>query len=217
MIRPSPKPVFPDPRTGSAPTALLLALALTILLVAPTAGADRFEIVAGYKANVVRFDSKAPVESFGGATHQVRGYLEVVPGALGDSITVAVEVDLASLDTGIGLRNEHMRKNHLETDRYPKARFVGGAIRTPHPTTLAPDTAIALTVEGNFELHGVTRRLKMSIEVTYAAREASPAVHVVGRFPVALSDFSIQRPQFLLMRLGEVQQVTVDVKALLAR
>ena len=31
-------------------------------------------------------------------------------------------------DTGIGMRNTHMRENHLETETYPVATFTGGRI-----------------------------------------------------------------------------------------
>ncbi|MBK9304990.1 MAG: YceI family protein [bacterium] len=42
-----------------------------------------------------------------------------------------MDVDLAALDTGIGLRNRHMRENHLETDRFPQAVFRGARILKP--------------------------------------------------------------------------------------
>lgn len=38
---------------------------------------------------------------------------------------VTAEVSLGSCDTGIGLRNTHMKENYLETAKFPKAVFVG--------------------------------------------------------------------------------------------
>src|SRR5690606_6056080 len=79
----------------------VLAIALCIGL-AGVASAARYEIVPG-DPNEVTFVSKAPLETFDGSTKQIRGRIEIDPQALGDSITVEVSVDLASLDTGIEL------------------------------------------------------------------------------------------------------------------
>ena len=92
------------------------------------AEAAKYAIQSG-KPNLVRFQSKAALEDFDGKTRKVTGTLVVDPDDLGDSLQVQVEVDLASLDTGISLRNKHMRENHLETEKYPSAVFRGGKIR----------------------------------------------------------------------------------------
>jgi hypothetical protein len=39
------------------------------------------------------------------------------------------------------------------------------------------------------------------------------ALHVVTHFKIKLPDYSIPRPQFLVMKLDEVQSVTVDLTA----
>jgi polyisoprenoid-binding protein YceI len=190
-----------------------------LLLILFTAGfprvaaAERFEIAAGREGNLVRFDSKATVESFSGKTRQVEGFIEVTPASLGDSVAVRVTVDLASLDTGIDLRNQHMRKNHLETDKYPKAVFRGATIRPPHPSTLEPGERQSLEIEGDFELHGVSRRMRIPVEVTLTVEDGTPRLRVAGQFSVGLEDFGIKRPQFLVMRLSDVQRVVFDVTA----
>src|SRR5262245_18665278 len=37
------------------------------------------------------------------------------------AVTGSVAVDLGSLETGIALRDRHMKENYLQVDRYPKA------------------------------------------------------------------------------------------------
>jgi polyisoprenoid-binding protein YceI len=93
----------------------------------PTEATD-FSIEPGKDRNLVVFTSKATLETFQGKTKQVAGNVSFDPANLSDSVTVRVEVDLASLDTGIPMRNKHMRENHLETSKYPKAVFEGGRI-----------------------------------------------------------------------------------------
>jgi polyisoprenoid-binding protein YceI len=188
---------------------LPLLLAAIASACAASAAAERFDIAPGLDENRVRFDSKTSIESFSGKTHQVQGYLILDPGALGDSVEVRVEVDLASLDTGIDLRNQHMRRNHLETDKYPKAVFHGVMIRQPHPAALEPGRTDTLRVEGDFELHGVRRRLSVPLAVTFSP----PALRVAGQFAVSLQDYKIARPGFLTLRVGDIQKVVIDLTA----
>lgn len=190
---------------------LFLALALAGLAAVPAAG-ETFEIAPGGKTQLVRFDSKAPAESFSGTTRSVRGTVCFDPSAIGDSLDAWVEVDLDSLDTGIGLRNQHMRENHLHTDRFPVAAFRGGRVTKPSRTALAPGETATLDLSGDFSLHGVTRPITVPVVLTREAGEPA-ALRLATKFKVKLSDYQIPRPQFLVMKLDEVQSITFDVRA----
>ena len=187
----------------------IAVLVAAFLAVAGPAAAERFVITPGSKDNLVKFESHAPMESFEGKTRSVVGELEFDPADLPDSAVVRIEVDLADLDTGIGIRNRHMRKNHLETDEYPKAVFRGGRILDPSATALGPEP-VTLKLAGTFELHGITRDITVDAEIT---RNEDGSIHVVSRFEVKLSDYEISRPKFLMLKLDEVQKITIDVKA----
>jgi polyisoprenoid-binding protein YceI len=119
-------------------------------------------------------------------------------------------VDLASLDTGIATRNRHMRENHLETAKYPKAVFDGVAVLGPRDVSLAAGKPVVLQVEGTFTLHGVSRRIRIAVEATYRASEGGGQIAFQTRFPVLLSDHGISRPQFLFLKLAEAQEVRVS-------
>ena len=51
--------------------------------------------------------------------------------------------------------------------------------------------------------------MQVALELTLEGTD----LHIVSRFGVALSDHDIERPRFLVLRLGDVEQVTVDVVA----
>jgi polyisoprenoid-binding protein YceI len=189
----------------------ILILAGIAVLGAVPASAARFTVRPGFDDNRVVFSSKAPMESFEGKTGQVQGSLEFDPAALGDSVTFEFEVDLASLDTGLALRNKHMRENHLQTAKYPKAVFRGGGVTDASGSTLNPGETVTLALTGTFDLHGVSRRISMPVKAT---RRADGALGIVARFPVPLSEYNIDRPKFLVMKLDEIQQVTVTLTAL---
>ena len=177
----------------------------------PALGAN-FHIVPG-EPNLVRFESRAPLESFDGKTRQVRGHVGFAPDSLGDWLDVRVEVDLASLDTGIELHNKHMRENHLETAKFPKVVFVGGKVHKPSRTRLEPGQSVSFEIEGVLDLHGVKKPLRAAVEMTYSRADGAGQLHVVSRFQVKLTDFEIKRPKFLVMQLDEVQRLEIDLVA----
>jgi polyisoprenoid-binding protein YceI len=170
-----------------------------------------FDVESGREENLVRFDSRATLESFGGETHRVSGAIALDPVALGDSLHVAIEVDMASLDTGIDKRNRDMRENHLETEVYPTARFRGARVLVGAGSRMVPETPVDVEIEGAFTLHGVTRRIR--VPVTLVLEDAGQAIRATSLFTVTLADYAIERPRFLFLKLAEEQAVSVEVVA----
>jgi polyisoprenoid-binding protein YceI len=173
------------------------------------ARAEVWKIAPG-EDNQVKFISTAPLESFEGKTDRIAGAIELDAASVGDSVTVRLEVDLASFDTGIGKRNTHMRENHLETDRFPKATFSGARVISPRAAALETGVPVTFQVEGTMDLHGVTRRLPAEVVVT---RTAANDLLVEARFQVHLADYEISRPKFLFLKLNEIQTVEVSATA----
>jgi polyisoprenoid-binding protein YceI len=188
----------------------IVGLAFAGMVCAASASAATFTVRPGGDTKVV-FTSKAPVETFEGRTDRMQGTITVDPAAVGDSITVHLEVDLASLDTGKKLRNRHMRENHLETDKYPKAVFDGATVRPLAGGKLEPGKPSAFEVDGTFTLHGVSRRLRSNAEVTLDPTGTKLAFQAT--FAVSLPDYAIKRPEFLFMKLAEAQQLRVSATA----
>jgi polyisoprenoid-binding protein YceI len=188
----------------------LLLLVCSLLFVLPSlANAAEFLVGPG-GGNKVVFVSRAASERFEGKTSKIEGKIVASPDSLGDSITVHLEVDLESLDTGIGLRNKHMRENHLETKKYPKAVFDGASLRSPAPE-FGSGKQTTFDVEGTFTLHGVSRRIRIKVVATYSSARGRISFQTV--FPVALADYQISRPQFLWLKLADVQEVRVSAVA----
>jgi polyisoprenoid-binding protein YceI len=174
------------------------------------AHAREFLVSPGGESKVV-FVSRAAMEKFEGKTSRLTGRIVVNPDSVGDSVSVHFEVDMTSLDTGIAMRNKHMRENHLDTDKFPKATFDGAAVKGPAGAKLEAGKPVVLDVEGSFTLHGVTRRIGISVEATHTPKGgAGGRIAFRTTFPVVLSDYEISRPQFLFLKLAESQQVRVS-------
>jgi len=186
-----------------------------LLVVAGSAHAGTFLVHPGGETKVV-FVSKATMESVEGKTDRMEGVLTLDPGAVGDTITVHLEVDLASLKTGLGRRDKHMRENHLETAKFPKAVFDGATVLAPAGAKLEPGKPVSFDLEGTFAIHGVSRRLRCKAEATYSGAGSSGKIEFRAAFPVTLADYNIARPEFLFLKLAETENVRVSGVAVAA-
>jgi len=186
----------------------IISAVLALAIVRPV-HAEHYEIKGG-DANLVKFESKAPVETFEGKTHSVSGTLDLDPAALTDSVTLSVSVEMTKLETGIALRDKDMRENHLHCKKYPTATFHAGKIVEGGGGALTAGKPKHVTLAGQLTIHGVTKDVQVPVDLTW---DGMASVKIASEFPVALADYSIPRPQFLVMKLGDVQKVSVALQA----
>ncbi len=184
-------------------------VALLLVLVAVPAVSGEYEILADGESKVV-FESKAPMERFKGRTDRVWGSVILDPADLSAGLIATITVDMASLDTGLGNRNKHMRENHLQVDQFPNAEFRMNKVISSSANFLSSGGPVTATVEGEFELHGVVRTL-----VTDVRLELRPdgGIEASTEFVVLLNDHKISRPKFLFIKLAEEQLVKVTLTA----
>ncbi len=193
-----------------------ILLTAALLTAAAFGGEIVFTVEPGDYQNVT-FHSKAPLESFEGVTNQIFGSIQVNLDSLAGASAV-IKVDMQALDTGINLRNKHMRDNHLHTADYPFAEF--SLKRIEGAGNLKEGEAVEFNGIGDFTLHGVTREISVPLRVKFLTdgrdtplETAGNALHIKGEFQVKLSDYEVPRPKFLVMKLNEVQRVTIELWA----
>lgn len=173
-----------------------------------------------YGRNVVKFESKAPLETIIGITGQVKGEVKVDLEDVLKGISASFEVELASLKTGIDLRDQHMREQYLETGKYPKAIFTLNRIIKASESKLSDQKPVIISAEGTFDLHGVKKKQRVEIKVTFlkeneATKSRLPGdlLRIEATFPVKLSDYSVKRPQLVLLKLDENINMDINVFA----
>jgi polyisoprenoid-binding protein YceI len=186
---------------------LIVFALVSLLTLTGTSRAADFVVRPQSDANVT-FVSKTTTEKFEGRTREVWGRASFDPAGIGDSVRVHLEVDLASLKTGSGQRDKLMRETCLETDKYPRATFDGVTVNGLAPG-LEPNTRVPIEVEGTLTLHGVSRRLRTTIHVTYLPQSAGESIKFETRFPVVLADYNIAVPNVLALKLAGTQEVHV--------
>jgi FKBP-type peptidyl-prolyl cis-trans isomerase FkpA len=203
---------------GSATVALSLAA------MAAQGGLRTYLVDDPIGRNVVMIESRAPLETMVTTTNAVRGEIKVNPENAWDSPQARFELDAASLDTGIDVRNEHMRGGAwMDTAKYPKIVFTLTRIVFPPNVRMAPQPlkdgqTLKYDVEGNLEMRGVTKPVAAKVELrTFAANKDTATrlpgdlLHVRATFPVKLDQFGISMPAAAQLKISNEQQVTVDV------
>lgn len=151
------------------------------------------------KENLVKFISDAPLEDFEGVTGYIDGYMYLKSvDDLSDN-QVYFEVDLTTLDTGIDLRNRHMRDNYLETEKY-RFTFFEGKINNLDKINYKEYN---VTVSGKLFIHGVTKE----INVTGTLNSIDSGYYIESTFSVALSDYKIDIPQLMFMKINEAMKL----------
>lgn len=148
-----------------------------------------------YKDNLVKFISDAPIESFEGITSNIDGYIYFEDNVFSNNSELYFEVDLRTIDTGIGLRNRHMRENYLETDKFPFTFFTGKIIENT-----VNQNNISVIVEGEIFIHGVRQKLQILGEIF----DFKDGYKVTTSFEIKLSDFNIDIPKVMFLKLNEV-------------
>lgn len=191
-----------------------IGLSLFALSAAAIAAPKTFTIV-GEKLeyrNLATVESTTEFETFTGKSNKVSGSFTFDPAA--KTGTGKVAIDLASLDTGIPTRNEHLRSaGWLDTERHPTAVF--------QTTRVQSSGGDNYRVTGQFSLHGVTKTITTKATLKYRPQsEATKKVgfsgdvaHLYTRFDVKLSDYGIKIPAVAEGKVNPTVTITVSAYA----
>ena len=191
-----------------------LALAVSLTATALIAQSRTYEIRKDPK-NLVEFHAEDTYDTFDGKTNSVSGTI-VADAAKATAAKVDVSIDLASLDTGISLRNHEMRERYLQTPRFPNATFKSASIAIyPNGQLVGPpnrqlDAARNAVVDIAFTLHGVTKRMTLPARVVVLPDNR---IHITSQFNVHMPDFDIHVPKNILVTVDDMIPVRLDLWA----
>lgn len=207
-------------------TIILLIIIIATKLAAQgsnvnSSGMQNFNFEDEHGRNQVTFFSSTPLEDitgtangiFGGVTFDLSNGFNAASFA--KSLKGKISVKVSSINTGIELRNNHLRsKNWLDAEKYPDIIF---EIKSVSNVKQLADNKLSCKVLGNFTMHGVTKEVIVNAEVTYLKeneetrkREFGDLLGVHAKFNVRLSDFNIDN-QLIGNKVAENIEVSVNI------
>jgi len=197
-----------------------LFIAALISVLTGTAFAQTFTASIKDGRNNVRFESDAPLENIVGTTNQVGATIMINPSNIAYFPKGKVVINLASLKTGIDLRDKHLKsEDYLNTDKYPNAEFMFSKLnsRSKRLDNTKPTKASAT---GKLTLHGVTKEITVPVTLTYfkedkntVSKQKGNLLRVKSSFEIKLSDYKIKVPQMLFYKLNETIAINIDIVA----
>ncbi len=125
-----------------------------------------------------------------GRTTAVTGGMTVA--AAGDRLLardLQFEVDVTQLRSDETRRDNRIRTQGLESNRFPKATFVSSG-DVPVPASAATGQPFEVPVQGDLTLHGVTKRATIPVK----GQLVGDAAEVVGSLEFPMSMFAIDPP-----------------------
>jgi polyisoprenoid-binding protein YceI len=181
-------------------------LATMLATASATRAQDTYHVTGG---KIVVACSLTIGGTFEATTKSLSGELNVPPAAVASISDAAVaiqgtlHVDFQTLETGIGLRDRHMRQEYLQVDR-----------GEDFSTTTFTDLRIVklegkTTFEGTLKLHGQSKHVSGTAEL----QRRDGSVRVQARFPLRISEFQIPSPTYLGVGVRDEIHVSVALTA----
>ena len=179
---------------------LVCAIAVVAAATATASGNDKFQVSDGQVVVVCPLTIGG---SFEATTDKVSGEVAVVAQESGP-LEGAIVVDLRSLQTGIGMRDRHMRENYLEVAKGPE--FERARLENIKVDKLSGKSPF----RGTLVLHGERREVTGSVELQ---PQDGGAYRIQAEFPVRVTDFKIAKPTYLGVGVQEEVQVKIALTA----
>jgi polyisoprenoid-binding protein YceI len=187
-------------------------IALMAALLAPAAAnAQSYSFDVHPKFVNISFESKMEIEDIFGTTHTVKGWLKLDKKGGGK---FHLEVPVASLKTGLAMRDDHMRsKMWLNAAKHPNLVFEGSSLKK-----LGRDR---YQVSGTFSMNGKERPLRVTVRTRPIVKAMAMKlglgqedwVRVRGAFAVKLSDYGIKIPKMAAAKVADSWAIKISLFA----
>jgi polyisoprenoid-binding protein YceI len=151
----------------------------------------------------ISFFSSSPLEDIEARSQQASAVLDLQTSQLAFSMPVR------SFEFKRTLMQEHFNENYLESERFPKATFVGRLLNARPDELRTSAAAQPVTAEGDLTIHGVTHR----VSVPGTLQLQNGQLLVQATFTVAPADSQIEIPALVRDHIARSVQVSVRLAA----
>ncbi|MBU1099378.1 MAG: YceI family protein [Bacteroidetes bacterium] len=180
------------------------SIILLVLIFYVTAFAGEWHVDKSKKNSAV-YESDAAVLTFEGATDKLDGFVFWEGETLFESNTkIYFEVDLNTLDSGIGKRDSDMREI-LNTNKWGFATFEGAVDSFEYPTE--DKNEISVVLSGKFFVNGVHKEMKVPGKIIKSAE----GIKIESDFSIFLNDYNVEAPSLLaFVKVSEEIKLNLD-------
>jgi polyisoprenoid-binding protein YceI len=154
------------------------------------AAPQTYEFTGHANKNQIQFISKSVVEDFEGTASQFHGNLTLDSSKPGLALRGIISVAVDSMQTGISLRDTHLRsRDWMDSSRYPALRFEIDPAARNKAVQKSPNEW-STVIEGTLTIKGRSKKIQVPVSLKLAGEELT----VKGAFSVPLEDFGIHGP-----------------------
>lgn len=153
------------------------------------------------KAGTIRFESRAPLENIQSIHRSVTTVLDASSGR------VQFSVLMRGFEFHKSLMQQHFNENYVESDKFPKATFVG-IIENNQLIDYSVDGIYAAAANGQLTIHGVTKTVRAAGKVFVERGKIS----LQAEFSILLSDYKISIPSIVKDKVSDRVQILVNCK-----
>ena len=145
------------------------------------------------KTGEITFFSYAPIED-------IKAINKKVSAAFNSQTNdIVFKLEITDFNFKKKLMQEHFNENYLESDIYPKSKFIGRVVN------IMDEQA---TVSGDLTIHGITNR----INVVGSFIKSKNSVLINSQFIVKLKDYNIKIPKIVMYKIAEEIEVKVNIE-----
>jgi len=168
------------------------------------------QTTASYKVRENLIMRNLPSNEAVGKTHKVQGLFHVrtqgAPPLVADS---DITVDLRDLQSDSPVRDNYVRKNYLETDKYPNATFKSSCAQDL-PEAYEGGEQVAFQMPGELTVHGKTKQTTFEVR----GKVVGNTITGTASTTVLMSQFGIQPPNLVNFVVAEDKTViTIEFTA----
>ncbi len=114
-------------------------------------------------------------------------------------------MDLSSLDTGIEMRDRHMKEKYLEVEKFKNAKLVFKDVKIPSDKVKKGGE---VDVNAMLDLHGEQK----TVPVSMVLEAKDGVIKTVAKFKVKLSEFKISIPTFSGVTVADEVTITTETE-----
>ena len=129
---------------------------------------------------------------------------------------IAALIKIKDFEFRLGLMQEHFNENYLESYKYPKSTFEGnielstGSIYDGNTEIfnygLVNENFMDIIIKGQLTIKGVTK----DIIATGKIKKIKNDLNLISSFSIKLSDFNIEIPKVVFMKIDEVVKINLN-------